>query len=293
MLALEGGSVAGRVVAGIDLTPIGRRVTERARLIAEQHGLALHLVTVSESASEALLDEGLGRLLFDHHRKQLSDMAEWARSKTEAPVTHEVVKGSIGWELVKRAKSASLVVVGTSSVDVERCGPIARRVAIMSTGDVLVVRRQPRASYRKVIAAVDLSSLSARAVEQSMAWCPDADITAVFAVPSRWDPALTDAGLFDVELTEARRTRMSKAAERMEEFVAAWPGRVKPLVVDGPPHAAIDEVVRRRGADLVVVANRGAGATRMVLLGTVADGVLETMPCDVLVARVGGEFRRP
>ena len=37
----------------------------------------------------------------------------------------------------------------------------------------------------------------------------------------------------------------------------------------------------------------GAGATRMILLGTVADGVLEAMPCDVLVARVPGDFRRP
>jgi nucleotide-binding universal stress UspA family protein len=52
-------------------------------------------------------------------------------------------------------------------------------------------------------------------------------------------------------------------------------------------------VVRRRGTDLVIVANRGAGATKMILLGTVADGVLETMPSDVLVARVPGEFRRP
>jgi nucleotide-binding universal stress UspA family protein len=86
---------------------------------------------------------------------------------------------------------------------------------------------------------------------------------------------------------------MQRAVEEMEEFAANWPGRVKPMVVDGPPHTAIDEAVRRRGADLVVVANRGAGATKMVLLGTVADGVLEAMPCDVLVARVPGEFRRP
>ena len=67
----------------------------------------------------------------------------------------------------------------------------------------------------------------------------------------------------------------------------------KPLVVDGPPATAIDEVVRRRGVDLVVVTNRGAGATKMVLLGTVADGVLEAMPSDVMVVRVPGDFRRP
>jgi nucleotide-binding universal stress UspA family protein len=251
------------------------------------------LVTVSEPAAEAMIDEGLGQLLFEHHRRHVAEVAAWCRSRTEVKVTSEAVKGSIGWELVKRAKSSEIVVVGTSSVDIERCGPISRRVAIMSTGDVLVVRRQPRAGYRKVLAAVDFSNHSVHAVERALAWCPDADITAIFAVPSRWDPALTEAGLFDVELAAARTSRLSKATERMEEFAARWLGRIKPLVVDGPPHTAIDESVRRRGADLVVVANRGAGATKMVLLGTVADGVLEAMPCDVLVARVPGEFRRP
>jgi nucleotide-binding universal stress UspA family protein len=44
---------------------------------------------------------------------------------------------------------------------------------------------------------------------------------------------------------------------------------------------------------LVVVANRGASATRMVLLGTVAEGLVGHAPCDVLVARCPALFRRP
>jgi nucleotide-binding universal stress UspA family protein len=290
---LEGGTPTGRVVAGIDLTPIGRRVADRARLLAEAHNLPLHLVSVNESAAEAFFDEGLGKLLYEQHRHNLEQVAAWCRIRTTVPVTFEPLRGSIGWELVREAKRAAILVVGTSSVDVERCGPIARRVAIMSTGNVLVVRRQPRSSYRKILAAVDFSTHSQMAVEVALAWFPSADVTAVFSLPARWDPALSDAGLFDVEVVAARTTRMRRAAERMEEYVAQWPGRVKPLVVDGHPPTAIDEVVRRRGTDLVIVANRGAGATKMILLGTVADGVLETMPSDVLVARVPGEFRRP
>jgi nucleotide-binding universal stress UspA family protein len=280
-------------VAGIDLTPIGRRVAERARLVADAHGLPLHLVSINESSSEAFLDDGLGRLLFERYQKNLGDVANWLRSRAAVPVTHQALRGSIGWELVREAKKASLVVVGTSAVDVERCGPIARRVSIMSTGDVLVVRRQPRMPYRKVMAAVDFSKHSEMAVEAALRWYPEAELTAVFSLPDRFDPALSEAGLFDVEVVAARSTRLKLATERMEEFVARWPGRVKPLVVDGAPPTAIDEVVRRRGVDLVVVANRGAGATRMILLGSVADGVLETMPGDVHVARVEGDFRRP
>lgn len=290
---MEGGTPTGRVIAGIDLTPIGRRVADRARMVAEAHNLPLHLVTVNESAAEAFFDEGLGKLLFEQHRRNLEQVAAWCQARTTVPVTHETLRGSIGWELVREAKRAAIVVVGTSSVDVERCGPIARRVAIMSSGNVLVVRRQPRSTYRKILIGVDFSQHSQIGVEAALSWFPEAEMTAVFSLPARWDPALADAGLFDVEVVAARGTRLRRAAERMEEYVAEWPGRVKPLVVDGSPATAIDEVVRRRGVDLVVVANRGAGATKMILLGTVADGVLEAMPSDVLVARVPGEFRRP
>lgn len=283
----------GPIVAAIDLTSIGRRVADRGRLLAEQRGLPLHLVSVNESAAEAFLDDGLGKVLFEQHRQHLEEVAAWCQGRTSVAVTHETLRGSIGWELVREAKRAAILVVGTSAVDVERCGPIARRVAIMSTGDVLVVRRQPRSGYRKVLAAVDFSMHSKKAIEAALNWFPDSELTATFSLPTRFDPALADAGLIDVEFVAARSTRLRRAAERMEEFVAEWPGRVKPLVVDGSPQTAIDEVVRRRGVDLVVVANRGAGATRMILLGTVADGVLEAMPCDVLVARVPGDFRRP
>jgi nucleotide-binding universal stress UspA family protein len=65
------------------------------------------------------------------------------------------------------------------------------------------------------------------------------------------------------------------------------------MVVDGPPAETIEEVVRRRGADLVIVASRGASSTRMVLLGTVAEGLVAQAPCDVMVARSKSQFRRP
>ena len=282
-----------RVVAGIDLSPIGRRVAERARMLADAHGLPLHLVSVHESSADAFLDDGLGRRVLERYEKNLADVANWVRTRASVPITHHTTKGSIGWELVREAKRAAIVVVGTSAVDVERCGPIARRVSIMSTGDVLVTRRQPRNAYRRILAGVDFSVHSQTAVEAALRWCSEAELTAVFSLPDRWDSALVDSGLFDVEVEAARGRRLKLAVEKMEEFVAHWPGRVKPLVVDGSPATSIDEVVRRRGVDLVVVANRGAGATRMILLGTVADGVLETVPCDVLVARVDGDFRRP
>ena len=111
--------------------------------------------------------------------------------------------------------------------------------------------------------------------------------------PVRFDAALSEAGFGDGEIAASRRRRMIDAEEALEKFLAPWGDRVRALVIDGPPGDAIGEVVRRRGADLAVVATRGASDDSMVLLGTVAENVLGTAPCDVLVAHVDGMFRRP
>jgi nucleotide-binding universal stress UspA family protein len=281
------------LVAGIDLTATGRRVADRARLLAEGTGAALELVHVIEPLGEAMIEPGLARLLRDHQHAEAEQVANWVRERTEIPVTLHVVKGSPAWELTARAKTADLVVLGSSTVDPFAVGPTSLRVARMAASDVLVVRRQPRVPYRKVIAAVDFSTASRTAVDRALHMFPDAEITALYSLPSRFDPMLVEAGLFREEMDASRASRMEIARDRMLEFAQSWNGAVRTMVVDGPPTETIDEAVRRRGADLVVAASRGATATRMVLLGTVVEGLLGTAPCDVLVARSPSSFRRP
>jgi nucleotide-binding universal stress UspA family protein len=272
---------------------MGRRVAERAGMMAEATGEPLHLLHVLEPVAEAMIEPSLARLMRDYQREEAQRLARWIQERVDVPVSLEVVKGSPSWELSARAKTASLVVVGSSSIDAFSVGPVAKRVARKATSDILVVRRQPRVPYRKIIAAVDFSEQSRAAVNRALDLFPDADTTVLYSMPSRFDPVLADAGLFKEELEATRGTRLARAGERMEEFTAPWDGAVRSLVVDGPPTATIDEVVRRRAADLVVVASRGASATRMVLLGTVAEGLVTQVPCDVLVARSKAAFRRP
>lgn len=293
MLTAEEGERLIRVVAGVDLSAIGRRVADRARIVAESSGAGLTLVHVMESLGEATVPQSWGKLVDQYRRDAATKLLEWVRGRTDLPVDLEMPKGSPGWELSHRSKTADLTVVGSSSVDSSRIGPVASSLAEMASSDVLLVRRQPRGDYRKAIAAVDLSEASKSAVGALLSRFPEADVTAVFALPTRFDPLLVEAGLFHEEVVASRTQRLEEASLRMEAFVERWPGRVRPLVVDGPPQETIEEIVRRRGADLVSVSSRGAGATKMVLLGSVARDVAERAPCDVFVARVPSQFRRP
>ena len=281
------------VVAGVDLSAMGRRVADRARIVAEEAGTDLQLVHVLEPLKEAMIDPGLASLMRDHQRAEAEKLAEWCRGRTDIDVDLDIVKGSPSWELASRAKRAALVVVGSSSIDAFTAGPITRRLARKATSDILTVRRQPRVPYRRILAAVDFSEASRIAVERALALFPDADITVLYSLPSRFDPLLSEAGLFPEEVDASRGARLEAANDRMAEFAQAWSGDLRTLVADGPPTETVDEVVRRRNADLVVVGSRGAKATRMVILGTIAEGILIQAPCDVLVARSPATFRRP
>ncbi len=281
------------VVAGIDLSAAGRRVAERAGMMAEAMGEPLRLVHVLEPVGEAMIAPSLAKLMREYQGAEAERMAAWVAERTTASVDLDLVKGSPSWEITARGKTASLVVVGSSSIDAFSVGPVAKRVARKATVDTLVVRRQPRVPYRKILAAVDLSEQSRKAVDRALELFPEADVTALYSLPTRFDTLLAQAGLFQEEVDATRGTRLEMARERMDAFVAGWGGRVGSTVFDGPPVETIEEAVRRRGADLVVVASRGATATRMVLLGTVAEGLVTNAPCDVLVARSRSPFRRP
>jgi len=283
-----------RVVAAVDVTPLGRRVAERARLVAEQLGAEMEILHVLEPLSDAYLHDGVIKLVRDHRTGEAEEMARWLGGRAEIPVRLTVARGSPVWEIVKAGKGARLVVVGASPVDHPRLGPVSARVAETSWTDVLVVRRQPRVPYRRVVAAVDLSELSAAAVDLALELAPDADLSLVYALPSRHDGLMARAGMFPEEIDSSSRRRLAQAKEAMAKFVARWPeGRVRTVVEHGPPAQVVEEVVRRRSADLVTVTNRGAGATKLVLMGTVAGRILQAVPCDVAVHRVPGEFRRP
>ena len=281
------------VVAGVDLTAMGRRVADRSRIIAESAGVDLILVHVIEPVGEAMIDPGLAKLMREHQEAQAEKLAAWCSERSSVDVSLVVSKGSPSWELASRAKNADLLVVGSSTIDAFTAGPVARRVARKATSDTLIVRRQPRVPYRRIVAGVDFSEASRAAVERSLTLFPDSDITVLYSLPSRFDLVLSDAGMFSEELEASREYRLEVASDRMAEFVQPWNGKVRTLIADGPPTETIDEVVRRRNADLIVVANRGASATRMVLLGTVAEGLVGHSACDVLVARSPSSFRRP
>lgn len=282
-----------QVLAAVDLSPMSRRVADRARILAEAHQAELKLVHIAEPPDVPLPDEMLERIHL-YRQSQAEDLLTWINARARCQVDLEFRTGNMAVELAKMSRRAGLVITGTSAVDQTRIGPRTTRLARKLHTSVLSVRRLLRSPYRRAIAAVDLSDASAAAVDLALLLATGADtVTAVASLPTDDEMMLSDAGVVPERLGVLRRERLTLLEERMQKFVAGWGGLVTPVVLDGPPPETVAEFARLSNADLVVAASRGAGNSNMVLLGSNAETLMWTVPCDVAIARVPGRFYRP
>ena len=279
-----------RVVAAADLSGLRRRVADRGRIIAEEHNAGLTLVHAIPRLNHVFLNPAEVGAMQAVRRDSTEQLADWLRARTDVEVSVELSVGPPARAVAQNGHAAEVIVAGTSSVDPASAGPLTRRIARKSRCHLVAVRRQPRVPYRCVLVGVDLSDASRSAVGFALELTPEAD---VYSLPVRFDALLGEAGFDGSALADSRSRRIQEAREGLESFIAPWRDRVRTLVMEGPPRQTIQEVVRRRSADLVVVASRGASADPMVLLGTVAEEVLGSAPCDVAVAHAARTFRRP
>ncbi len=87
---------------------------------------------------------------------------------------------------------------------------------------------------------------------------------------------------------EAEMSAPRWAESKLEEWAGgarAVGRKVRTLLRSGVPHTEIVAAAKDEHADLVVVGTHGRGALQRLLIGSVADRVVRTAPCPVLVVR--------
>jgi nucleotide-binding universal stress UspA family protein len=146
---------------------------------------------------------------------------------------------------------------------------------------------RPDLSVRHILCPIDFSAFSRRAVEEAvpLAKAFGADITALFVYPLEPSNAAEGAPVIPDE-----GARSAVAAD-LAPFLA--PARAAGVPVEvrqraGDPVTEILDEARRIGAGLIAMGTHGRSGLQKLVLGSVADAVLERAPCPVLtVARSG------
>ena len=152
---------------------------------------------------------------------------------------------------------------------------------------------------RKILCATDLTAASEIAVQTALDLARelDASVTILHVV----EPAYHTRAMFapftaaDQEFLSGITRREQEAAIRlMTEQVATLnrPGRENVPVVTtarrGVPSDVIATTAREVGADLLVVGTHARTGLTHALLGSVAEQLVRSAPCEVLVARAKG-----
>lgn len=140
----------------------------------------------------------------------------------------------------------------------------------------------------KILLAIDDSIYSEEAVREvaARAWPPDTSVRVLHVVEKFVPPAAElwhDAGGNLERAHEEVRTRASQMLDRAAEELRSCGLTVETKVRDGDPRTTIIDEAREWSADLIVVGSHGYTGLKRLLLGSVAQAVVDHAPCTVEV----------
>lgn len=261
----------------------------RAAMIREQYAAKLTLLHVvdDDQPPELVSDASLGaeRLLREAAaRIDLSGVCEVAT----------LVRGGDPFEVivtVSQELAADLVVMGAHRRRILKdvfVGTSIERVMRTGSKPVLMVNQPPRWPYKKVAVALDLSEASANALKtaHALGFLGSAAVTHLHAFQPLGKGMMiyADLGKDVIDAYVARET--VDAHRTVDALIAAVDGGSAGYDVrlgEGAPAAFIKRAVEKIAPDLLVIGTRGLRGFHHFLLGSVADEVLRTVECDVLV----------
>lgn len=304
MSGLKGTHQAGtvglqRVLIATDLSRDGGRAVRRGARLPLRAGAHLLLVYVlpegvARSAESVILGAAEQQLELAQQK-----LLAWltARDRQDVTVGIKVMKGSAAETIARLAEviDAELICVGRrgmSSLRRTLMGSTTRRLVRLADRPVLVVMRPVTTPYRHAVVGHDLTPSAKRAARLARQLVPmTGRLTAVHGYQ---DPLMNmPPGL----ITDEDRTRRFETAKILGDRKGRLEIALDPLVVSGKewslvieqgdPRSLILGSARARKADLIAVGSAARTGVNRLIVGSVAEGVLERATCDVLVVRRG------
>ena len=292
------------IVVATDFSEFSERAVQRAARIAKQHNAELHVLHVVRPLdlypSLTLTPDEFG------HSDQELQQAEQTRVEAVAaslstqfairvrPVTR---LGRAHTEIAAYALevAADLVVAGSrgeSTLMDLFLGSTASRLLRVATCPVLIVKKPADAPYRKVLAAVDFSPVSAAVVSHAISLADGARVDALHVLGSEVEQRLRKAKFVRIDIADWLTRLRTEAEQQLDALLApaeqgAAVGR---LVQPGFAPAVICQSIEGMGVDLVVLGRHGyGGGLQDWLLGSVSKDVAHAAACDVLLISLSGQ----
>jgi len=300
------------IVVGTDFTPCSAVAVGLAIRIGAWSNAKVHVVHVIDTivvieleTALSPMQQGIRDSLVNDAEKAWTDFAKVIPGAAGLPIEVSINNRIVGILRRARENKADLVVMGAfgnCAPDVGM-GTVATACVRKSMTDVLLVRdTQPEsgnAPFKTIVAAVDFSPNSLRAVERAAMFAAkdgaELHLLHVFAAPWHQLHYRTPTPL---TLTHEQKQYRDDLGRRLAEFcrpvLEAHAGlRTKTVVHDYNGYrSGIVEYAGKAGADLIVLGTRGRTNLRDLLLGSTAEKVLAESKCSILAVKPEG-FEHP
>jgi nucleotide-binding universal stress UspA family protein len=208
--------------------------------------------------------------------------------------TAELAEGDAFVEIIRAARraGAELIVIGRHGKGTVRelmVGTTAQRVIRKGDVPVLIVATVPQGPYERLLLPLDLQDTGMLTVRLALrligAKATAASVVHAHRVPSE---GVVSGRFPAAELRAIRQQCKNTALAALGRCLDPFAGcglRWKTTVRFGDPRTVIITETHRQRPDLIAIGTHGRSGISRVLLGSVADWVIQRAPCDVLVAR--------
>jgi nucleotide-binding universal stress UspA family protein len=168
-------------------------------------------------------------------------------------------------------------------------GATAEHVTHLAGCPTLIVNIKPRMRYGSVVFAVEVSDAFIRVAKlaASLRLLDASSVSIVHGLESPYRGPLYSEG-FDMHATKRNIDEWEKAATKrvLQSLDAAGIERslFQLFFQQSRPLRAIQRVIRRVQPDLLIVGTKDRSVLNRIVRGSVANDVLRTLECDILVA---------
>jgi len=280
-----------KILLATDLSARCDRALDRALALASEWQAGLVVVHVLENASP-VPDESDAQPSWRRPPNARSAAEMRARadlSAVAADATVVIESGDAAEAILRTARThdCGLIVTGVARNELLGrlvLGGTTTRLARRSERPVLVVRKRARRPYARIAVATDFSESSRHALEATRCFFPRQGLTLFHAYDAPLSLMASDATSHRAQFHDAA---LRDAEAFLEASAPAGRSGARPeLVLEyGDPDRLLAEYVDTTGIDLVALGTHGRSAMFHILIGSVAQSLVETLPCDVLVVR--------
>ena len=275
------------LLVATDLSSASELAVARALLLPCRAGakrLFLHVVAGSTESAGARGEEAVLARHLDEARRLA--VRAGGSAIADGDIASSMARGKASTEIARAARrqNVELIVLGRhgkSSVRATRLGSTAEGAIRKARTSVLVVSQPVSRPYGRPLVAVDFSETSPLVINFALRLI-DANtstIDVLHVLGAREDDLPQDVVAKDYE---------QEARTRLETFLTAFAGagvEFKPVIERGDPREVIVDAAATRGCDLIVLGAQGRASLDRFLIGSVAEAIVRTARCDVLVVR--------